>query len=103
MLGKRKYFISIQQCCLLHCNLDNYFLLLHTCADIHRKLALACALDKEICHFYVMPLSSTLKFRQLFSTSWYMLCAGIYRKLALACAWDKEIFQQNIKILSSTL
>ena len=73
------------------------------CADIHRKLALACALDMEIFHLNVMPLSSTLKFRQLFSTSWYMLCVGIHWKLALACARDKEIFPQNIKILSSTL
>ena len=73
------------------------------CADIHRKLALACALDKEIFHLNVMRLSSNLKFRQLFSTSWYMLCADIQRKLALACDWDKEIFQLNIKILSSTL
>ena len=73
------------------------------CADIHRNLALACALDNEIFHLNVMPLSSTFKFKQLFSISWYMLCAGIHRKLALACAWDKEIFQQNIKTLSSTL
>ena len=36
------------------------------CAGIHRKLALACALDKEIFHLNATILYSLLLFRQLY-------------------------------------